>query len=211
MKHITMEKEQFIRTLKKVLHKNDIKISTQKIFPLYLYYKQLLIWNKKINLISKKQENNFIERHLVDSLWVLKILHTKENDKILDLGSGNGLPGIPLAVSVPFVKIFLLESNKKKCVFLNHVKSILSLKNVTVLCERFEKVHSVLQELDYVLIRGKKLLDKEKGLIMEKLKKQGKIIIYAGDRTLIPPLGPGERLESFLTMGKRKIITIGKF
>ena len=210
MKHITMKKEQFIKTLKNSLRKNGIKIGTEETLSLYLYYRQLLIWNRKINLMSRKQKDNFIERHLVDSLWVLKILHTKENDKILDLGSGNGLPGIPLAVSVPFVKIFLLESNKRKCVFLNHMKSILSLKNVTVLCERFEKVHYALQGLDYVLIRGKKLLDKEKKLIMKALNKQGKIVIYAGGKTVIPPLAPGEKLDSFLTLGRRKIITIGK-
>jgi len=210
VKHITMKKEQFIKTLKNSLRKNGIKIGTEETLSLYLYYRQLLIWNRKINLMSRKQKDNFIERHLVDSLWVLKILHTKENDKILDLGSGNGLPGIPLAVSVPFVKIFLLESNKRKCVFLNHMKSILSLKNVTVLCERFEKVHYALQGLDYVLIRGKKLLDKEKKLIMKALNKQGKIVIYAGGKTVIPPLAPGEKLDSFLTLGRRKIITIGK-
>ena len=77
-------------------------------------YKELLLkWNKTHNLISKKQAQN-IEDHISDSLVISSLL--KEN--IVDLGSGGGLPGIPLAITNPNKEFYLIESNTKKSSFL---------------------------------------------------------------------------------------------
>ena len=101
------------------------------------YKAHLAVWNKTHNLISKKQAQN-IEDHISDSLVISSLL--KEN--IVDLGSGGGLPGIPLAITNPNKEFYLIESNTKKSSFLLHTTSRLSLENTTVINQRIEKVET---------------------------------------------------------------------
>ena len=98
-------------------------------------YKALLVaWNNTHNLISKKQAQN-IDDHITDSLTISPFL----KKSIVDLGSGGGLPGIPLAITNPNKEFFLIESNSKKSSFLLHTTSRLGLKNTSVINQRIEK------------------------------------------------------------------------
>ena len=101
------------------------------------YKAHLAAWNKTHNLISKKQAQN-IEDHISDSLVISSLL--KEN--IVDLGSGGGLPGVPLAITNPNKEFYLIESNTKKSSFLLHTTSRLGLENTTVINQRIEKVET---------------------------------------------------------------------
>ena len=101
------------------------------------YKVNLVAWNKTHNLISKKQAQN-IDDHIVDSLTISPML--KKN--IIDLGSGGGLPGIPLAITNPNKKFYLIESNTKKASFLLHATSCLDLDNISVINQRIEKVET---------------------------------------------------------------------
>ena len=99
-------------------------------------YKELLLKeNQKQNLISRRQEKN-IDDHIKDCLSASS--HLSSN--IMDLGSGGGLPGIPLAIRNPEKKIYLVEANQKKCSFLLHTKNQLELTNLSVINERGEKL-----------------------------------------------------------------------
>jgi len=99
-------------------------------------YKALLLKeNKKQNLISRKQENN-IDNHIRDCLSASPFL----SSNIIDLGSGGGLPGIPLAITNPKKKIYLVEASQKKCSFLLHTKNQLELANLSVINERGENL-----------------------------------------------------------------------
>ena len=100
------------------------------------YQTQLLAWNKTHNLISKNQEK-YISEHIEDSLL---ISHTLQK-YVVDLGSGGGLPGIPLAIVNPNKKLYLVESNTKKSSFLLNTTSRLKLKNTTVLNKRIEDIN----------------------------------------------------------------------
>ena len=100
------------------------------------YQTQLLAWNKTHNLISKNQEK-YISEHIEDSLL---ISHTLQKC-VVDLGSGGGLPGIPLAIVNPNKKLYLVESNTKKSSFLLNTTSRLKLKNTTVLNKRIEDIN----------------------------------------------------------------------
>ena len=100
------------------------------------YQTQLLAWNKTHNLISKNQEK-YISEHIEDSLL---ISHTLQKH-VVDLGSGGGLPGIPLAIVNPNKKLYLVESNTKKSSFLLNTTSRLKLKNTTVLNKRIEDIN----------------------------------------------------------------------
>ena len=90
-------------------------------------------WNHTHNLVSKNQATN-LEEHINDSLSISPFL----GENVIDLGSGGGLPGIPLAISNPDKKFFLVESNTKKSAFLLNVSTKLQLSNVTVYNQRIE-------------------------------------------------------------------------
>lgn len=100
-------------------------------------YKDLLLQeNQKQNLISRKQENN-LDNHIKDCLSISS--HLSSN--IMDLGTGGGLPGIPLAIEDPRKKIYLVEASQKKCSFLLHTKNLLGLENLHVINKRGEDLH----------------------------------------------------------------------
>jgi len=108
-------------------------------------------WNTKLNLISRKDIENFEEHHLLHSLAPVKILKFADRTRVLDVGSGGGLPGIPLAIVFPRVQFFLLDSMEKKIKALREIVASLGLKNVTVVHKRAEELES---KFDYILGRA---------------------------------------------------------
>jgi 16S rRNA (guanine527-N7)-methyltransferase len=93
-------------------------------------------WNKVYNLTALRDEAQVISHHLLDSLAVLP--HLGEARRLADIGSGGGLPGIPLAIARPALQVALVESNQKKSAFEQQAKIELGLANVAVHCERVE-------------------------------------------------------------------------
>lgn len=104
-----------------------------------LEYGQLLHkWNRVYNLTAIRDPEEMVKLHLLDSLTVLPWLH---DSRYIDVGTGAGLPGIPLAIARPDWHITLLDTNGKKTRFLQHVKAVLGLSNVTVVQARVEAFH----------------------------------------------------------------------
>ena len=95
--------------------------------------------NKIYNLTTITEMNEMLSKHILDSLSIKELIKGKD---ILDIGSGAGLPGIPLAITSPEVKFTLLDSNNKKIIFLNHVKMNLGIKNIDLMHERIEDFDS---------------------------------------------------------------------
>src|SRR5437762_12587389 len=88
---------------------------TQKQIEQYASLKNLYAeWNKKINVISRRDMDNFYEHHVLHSLAIAKIITFPDEYEVMDLGSGGGFPGIPLAIFFPEVKFYLVDSIKKK-------------------------------------------------------------------------------------------------
>lgn len=94
-------------------------------------------WNKVYNLTAVRDSDKMLTLHLLDSLAVVP--HVSDATTLLDVGSGAGLPGVPLALALPHVQVTLLDSNQKKVTFLNQVIIELKLHNVVTICERVEK------------------------------------------------------------------------
>ena len=103
--------------------------------PLLKYLGELVIWNKAYNLTAVREPAEMVTRHLLDSLSVLPFV----SGRVLDAGSGAGLPGLPLAIAKPDVHVTLLDANGKKARFLRHAQRQLGLGNVDVVEERAEK------------------------------------------------------------------------
>jgi 16S rRNA (guanine527-N7)-methyltransferase len=101
------------------------------------YFRELLLWNKKINLVSVTSDLDIPIKHFIDSLIPVPFLKNKEA-KLLDIGSGAGFPGLPIKIAVPSLKVFLLEASRKKTSFLKHVIRTLHLDDITVIHNRAE-------------------------------------------------------------------------
>ena len=103
--------------------------------PLLDYLELVEKWNKSYNLTRVTAPHQMIGRHLLDSLALLPYIH---GAALLDIGSGAGLPGIPLAITRPGINVVLLDSGGKKIRFLNHIVRTLHLNNVNTVHERIE-------------------------------------------------------------------------
>jgi len=97
-------------------------------------------WNEKVNVISRKDTEHIIERHILHSLALAKFKHFKRDSWTLDLGTGGGFPGLPLAIIFPKANFHLVDSIGKKIMVVNEIAQALELKNVKIEQERAENL-----------------------------------------------------------------------
>ena len=108
-------------------------------------------WNAKINVISRKDIDELYTRHVLHSLGIAKIIEFRPGSKIMDVGTGGGFPGIPLAILHPEVDFYLIDVIAKKIKVVNEVATGLGLKNVKAEQKRAELVK---QEFDFIVSRA---------------------------------------------------------
>ena len=165
--------------MKKFEEKNNV--SRETIDKLKSYEASLKEWQQKFNLVSNTSLEDAWNRHFLDSMQLFELL--PENAKVLfDFGSGAGFPGMVLAVmaaeKTPYLKINLVESIKKKTLYLNEVKTILGLTNVTVINDRIENVKT--QIADVITSRAMTSLNSLIGYSIRFCGKQTKCIFPKG-------------------------------
>jgi 16S rRNA (guanine527-N7)-methyltransferase len=132
------EEELWLYTLCK---KNGMFITDIQIRCLYSFKMLLLDWNKKVNLISRKNEENIWKGHIALSLSMLFKINFRSGMKILDLGTGGGFPGIPLSILIPECSFTLLDSTQKKITCVQSMAESLQLKNVKTVWGRAEELN----------------------------------------------------------------------
>lgn len=126
-------------------------------------------WNSKINVISRKDIDNLYEHHVLHSLAISYVLHFKPETRILDVGTGGGFPGIPLAILFPECSFYLADSIGKKVRVANEIANAIGLTNVTTNHTRVEDlklkfdfvVSRAVMPLDDIIKISKKNIDKE--------------------------------------------------
>ena len=113
-----------------VIKKYFPQIDDNQIMKLSLFEKLIKDWNKKINLVSRKDVENFQLNHILHSLSISKLISFSPKTNILDLGTGGGLPGIPLAIIFPQAEFHLIDRKEKKIKVVNKIVNELKLTNV---------------------------------------------------------------------------------
>lgn len=141
------------KILKSGLEKLEIQISIE---PLLSYLSLLAKWNRVYNLTAIRGLESMATRHLLDSLAILPQLKNIKNlndCSLLDVGSGPGLPGIPIALYNPFTKVTLIDSNGKKVRFLQEVKRQLAISNLEIIYNRIENFYPE-EKFDIIISRA---------------------------------------------------------
>ncbi len=134
--------------LTKLVAQTGLRLSELQLQQLVQYVQLLDKWNSAYNLTSVRDPNEMLVKHIMDSLVVAPYLH---GQRIIDVGTGPGLPGVPLAICCPDKEFTLLDSLGKRVRFLNQVKMQLGLKNIRPIQSRVEEHH---ESYDTVISRA---------------------------------------------------------
>jgi 16S rRNA (guanine527-N7)-methyltransferase len=163
-----------------------------------------LDWNSKINLISRKDTEHLLERHILHSLGIAKMIEFKPNTQVLDVGTGGGFPGIPLAIMFPQVQFHLVDSIGKKVKVVYDIADKLGLNNVIAQQVRAENVGG---QFDFIVSRAVTRLPEFNKWIKNKIRKKG----FNDLRNGIIYLKGGDILDEIHQTGKKyKILELSK-
>jgi 16S rRNA (guanine527-N7)-methyltransferase len=117
-----------------------LRLSDGQLHGFSLYARELLAWNQRFNLTAITEPHEIEVKHFLDSLSCLLALKPRAGDKLVDVGSGAGFPGIPLKIACPQIRVVLVESIGKKAEFCRHIVQLLGLERVEVIQARAEQL-----------------------------------------------------------------------
>ena len=219
-----MLKEEFSEKIKEYMNKINIEISDKQIEKFFDYMNLLLEWNEKINLTAITEPEDIILKHFVDCATILKFI--KDEDKIIDIGTGAGFPGIPLKILNEKLDITLMDSLNKRINFLNEIINKLDLKNIVAIHARAEELarnKGYREKFDIATSRAVANLSTLSEYMLPFVKKNGMVISMKGSnieeevknaKKAIKILGGEiEKIDNFNlanTNNIRNIITIKK-
>lgn len=138
--------------------KLGLELSSKQLEQFHIFYEELIDWNQRMNLTRITDYEEVQLKHFLDSLTLtLALPVTSESLRIIDVGTGAGIPGLPLKIVFPKISLTLLEATAKKATFLHHIKDNLELENVEIVVGRAEAVAHLAEyreRFDIVLSRG---------------------------------------------------------
>ena len=162
--------------------KNSISIPNDTAEKLNIYGNLLLEWNEKINLTAIKEPNEVVIKHFIDSLSLLKIIDPKPGEKLIDVGTGAGFPGMVIKILRPELDITLLDGHAKRFIFLEDLQNQLGLftENLHIRAELAAKDKAYREAFDYATARAVARLPVLCEYCLPFVKKGGKFIAMKG-------------------------------
>ena len=219
-----MELNEFCKEIEEKSSKIDINLDNEICNKLYNYMNLLLEWNEKINLTAITDEKEIILKHFIDSFTINKFINS--GDKMLDIGTGAGFPGLPIKIIRAEVDVFLMDSLNKRINFLNEVIESLQLKNIEAFHSRAEEMaknNKFREKFDVVTSRAVAKLNILLEYMLPYTKVNGKCLCMKGpnieeeikeaEKALKILGGEVEKIEKFILPDsniERKIIIIRK-
>ena len=160
-----------------IIHKYFPELDARAMQQLSMLGKLYEEWNTQINVISRKDIEQLYERHILHSLAIAKFIRFVPGTQIMDVGTGGGFPGIPLAILFPESRFLLVDSIAKKIKVVNEVASALKLSNVTARQQRAEEVK---QQFDFVVSRAVTAFPRFVELVDKKIKDENRNSLHNG-------------------------------
>ena len=175
-------KTQFQNQLDEVFNRHGFPLTSEQIEQLTIYHTELRRWNTRINLTALHDDAEVIHKHFLDSISILEHFSITENQKVIDIGTGAGFPGIVIKIYMPSICLTLVEASQKKTAFLNYLIAKLRLNtSVQVIAKRAEmcaETDEFINTYDWVLTRYVASLDKSARYCLPLLNATGKWIAY---------------------------------
>ena len=183
--------------------KLGLNLGEREIALFQTYFEELVDWNQRMNLTSIIEYDKVQINHFLDSLTIVSVWQptaNKPNPKVIDIGSGAGVPGIPLKIIFPQIRLSLMDSTGKKITFLNHLRQKLGLNDIEVINGRAEELaHQIYREsFDLVLARGLAPMPTLAELTVPFCKIAGKVVAHKKGN-----------IEEEMNQAKRAITTMG--
>ncbi len=182
-----MNFEDFIRRVDKGATHVGLTLTREQLDLMAGHARELMVWNKKINLTAIRDVAEIAEKHFIDAVSVSPLLNPVAavmGYRMMDMGTGGGFPAIPLKILHPEMAVTMVDSVRKKTSFLNHVVRILGLEDISAIHTRVEDLANDTAHAkgyDAVISRGFADLEKFVGLAVPMLKPGGRIYALKGD------------------------------
>lgn len=160
-----------------IISKYFQSLNNEQIGQFRAMYDLFIAWNQKINVVSRKDIEELYLRHVLHSLSIARFIRFKAGTRVLDLGTGGGFPGIPLAILFPETNFVLIDSIQKKIMVVKEIASELKLNNVDAFQKNAGEYH---KKFDFVVSRAVTSMSKLVGLCRDNISKQNSNAIPNG-------------------------------
>lgn len=171
------------------------------------YLDELEKWNRRINLTGSRSRDELITRHILDSLaGVLALRELGAGERVADLGSGAGFPGIPLKIAMPSLDLTLIEPRQKRAAFLLHISGTLGLAGVTVMDRAADSREAA--RFDWILMRAVADPTAAGVLAAPLLRPQGRMVLWLSEQQAESMGGAGEVLRYCIGSSYRSTLVV---
>jgi 16S rRNA (guanine527-N7)-methyltransferase len=162
---------------------NNIELDKLQMENIRRFHQEVIYWNEKVNIISRKDIDNLLDRHILHSLSIMKYVNIPSKARIIDVGTGGGFPGTPLKIANPDIFITLVDSIAKKLKIANMIAQHTGLRNIEAKAQRIEELAknaNYQQKFDFVVSRATASAVKIYSWTHNLLKPTGQIILWKG-------------------------------